>query len=240
MLEVTGLQVRYGTHEAVKGVDLTVGVGEAVALLGPNGAGKTSTLRAISGLVGCQGTVTFDGRDLAKLAPDRIAAAGLIHVPEGRHVFPTLTVMENLQMGALARNGRPDAFSTDDVLDLFPALVPLVGRAGFALSGGEQQMVALGRALMGAPRVLLLDEPSLGLAPVVSKAVFAALAEIRGRTPVLLVEQNTQLAMGLCGRAIVLSDGHVVLTGEASEMQDRQALLASYLGQSDAVAKRPG
>lgn len=241
MLEVSDLSVRYGTIDAVSGLDLEVGPGDALALLGPNGAGKTSTLDAISGLVRSGGTVRYDGEDLARWNPDRIARAGLIHVPEGRHVFADLTVVENLQMGALARAGRRPSYDVDAVLDLFPPLVALRDRPGFALSGGEQQMVALGRALMGAPRVLLLDEPSLGLAPIVAQAVFAALADIRRDTPMVVVEQNTQLALGVCQSAIVLVNGRVVLSGAADELDDRSALLASYLGHADATAHRePG
>jgi len=237
MLEVRELRVRYGTTEAVRGIDLDLAAGEAVALIGPNGAGKTSTLRAISSLVEHEGTVRLDGEDLRERSADRIARDGLIHVPEGRHVFPTLTVTENLKMGALARSRRSGATSMDEVFDLFPLLVPLAARQGYALSGGEQQMVALGRALMGAPRVLLLDEPSLGLAPVVARAVFDALAQITERTSILLVEQNTQLALGLCDRAMVVVDGEVVLRGAAAELSDRDALLASYLGRTDVAGR---
>ncbi len=233
MLEVRGLRVTYGTTEAVAGIDLAIDAIGAVALLGPNGAGKTSTLRAISRLVPSDGTVLFDGASLSGLAPDEVARRGLIHVPEGRHVFPTLTVDENLRMGEVAGRRRRDGFTMSDVYDLFPALRPLRTRDGYALSGGEQQMVAIGRALVAAPKLLLLDEPSLGLAPVIVHSVFAALAEISRRTPILLVEQNTQQALALCERVSVLVNGTIEMSGASDEFTDRQALLASYLGQKD-------
>ncbi|WP_406286595.1 ABC transporter ATP-binding protein [Embleya sp. NBC_00896] len=235
MLVVRGLSVRYGTTRAVLDLSLDVAAGEAVALLGPNGAGKTSTLHAISGLIGHGGTVAFDGRDLTGHAPEAIARLGLIHVPEGRRVFPTLTVRENLAMGRIAAAGRT-GWTEADVLDLFPALGPLLGRAGYALSGGEQQMVALGRALLSVPRLLVLDEPSLGLAPAVVRTVYDALARIAADVPMLVVEQNTAEALRLCVRGHVLAAGRLALTGTAAELGDRDSLLASYLGRRDAAA----
>lgn len=232
MLRIEGLHVRYGTTHAVRGLDLSVAEGEAVALLGPNGAGKTSTLRAISRLAAGTGSVLFEGQDLAKVAPEDIARQGLIHVPEGRHVFPDLTVHENLQLGTTARRGRSGGFGFDDVYDLFPALVPLRDRLGFALSGGEQQMVAIGRALVAAPRLLLIDEPSLGLAPVVADAVTQALLAIRSRTALLVIEQNVHLAVRVCQRAAVMSGGRIVLEASTEKLHDREELLASYLGQT--------
>jgi branched-chain amino acid transport system ATP-binding protein len=233
MLELHDVSVRYGAIEAVRGIDVTVSSGEVVALLGPNGAGKTSTLRASTGLVRYSGTVNFDGASVSKLGPEGCAKRGLIHVPEGRHVFPTLSVHENLQVGRTAARGRT-GYSYDDVYDLFPSLQALRDRNGWALSGGEQQMVAIGRALVAAPRMLLLDEPSLGLAPIVVKAVFAALRNIRARTPILIVEQNTTQALLLCDRAAALVEGRIVMSGTATEMNDRGALLDSYLGQKKA------
>ena len=231
MLEVRGLGVAYGPVQALDGVDLDVGPQDVVGLLGPNGAGKTSLLRAVSGLVAYRWTVRFDGEDCRALGVEGAARRGLVHVPEGRHVFPTLSVHENLQLGTTARAGRPTAFSIDDAYDLFPALGPLRARAGWTLSGGEQQMLAVGRALVAAPRLLLLDEPSLGLAPKVSSAVFAALRIAARDTPMVVVEQNTALALGLCTRASVLASGRIVLRGAASELRDRETLIASYLGQ---------
>jgi branched-chain amino acid transport system ATP-binding protein len=235
VLAVRDLAVSYGTVRAVDGVTLDVGATEAVALLGPNGAGKTSTLVAISGLVPYRGRVEFDGADLGRLSTEQAARIGIVHVPEGRHVFPSLTVHENLLVGESARGGRTPRYGIDDVYDLFPALAALRRRAGWALSGGEQQMVALGRALVGAPRLLLLDEPSLGLAPVVRRVVFDALREIATTTPLLVVEQNTSAALELCRRAYVLADGRIALSGTADELGDRRALIDSYLGQRTAT-----
>ena len=235
MLELRGVQISYGAVEAVLGIDLTVGDGEVVALIGPNGAGKTSTLNAISGLVPYRGSITFDGAECRKLGVQGGARQGLIQVPEGRRVFASLTVHENLLVGETARRGRNVDYSIDDVMDLFPALRPLRDRDGWALSGGEQQMVAIGRALVASPRMLLLDEPSLGLAPMVTRSLFGALAEIAKTTPILLVEQNTVMALKLCSSACVMVAGKVVLSGTAEELQDRSAIVASYLGEEVAV-----
>jgi branched-chain amino acid transport system ATP-binding protein len=235
MLEVRDLEVGYGPVEAVRGIDLDVDSGEVVALIGPNGAGKTSTLRAISGLVTYSGSIHFDGVDCRRLGVEGAARRGLIHVPEGRRVMATLSVHENLLVGTVARRRRPEGFGVDDVYDLFPALRPLRKRAGWALSGGEQQMVALGRALVAGPRLLLLDEPSLGLAPKLARTVFEALGEIATRTPMLLVEQNTAMAQQISNRAVVVVNGRVVLAGSAEELGDRAALVSSYLGEQPAA-----
>jgi branched-chain amino acid transport system ATP-binding protein len=241
LLTATGFTVSYGTVEAVQGIDIKIGEGETVALLGANGAGKTSTLRALSRLIRSSGEVVFDGRDTAKMAPDAVARAGLIHVPEGRHLFASLTAEENLLVGTTAANKRDPIFSLDDIYDLFPALTPLRKRTAWALSGGEQQMVAIGRGLLSVPRLLLLDEPSLGLAPVVVDAVFKALAEIGHRTSILIVEQNASLALGLADRGYVLAVGKVVMAGVAADLADREALLASYLAREiDAVDTSAG
>ncbi len=233
LLAVDDLRIAYGPVLAVRGAALQVGRGEVVALLGANGAGKSSTLRAISGLQPCSGQIHFDGIDCTRTSPDRLARAGLIHVPEGRRIFPTLSVAENLQVAGAARSRRRGAFVVDDVYDLFPMLVPLRQRGGWALSGGEQQMLAIGRALLGAPRLLLLDEPSLGLAPAVVRTVFAALAQISAEVPMLLVEQNTVVALGACTHGYVMSGGRIVLSGTAAELRAGEALLDSYLGQGD-------
>jgi branched-chain amino acid transport system ATP-binding protein len=234
VLEVRNLQISYGAVHAVQGIDLDVNAGEVVALLGPNGAGKTSTLRAITALASYRGSINFDGAEVSRLGTEACARRGLIHVPEGRHVFPTLTVHENLQVGTTAAGGRTPDYSIDDIYDLFPPLRVLRDREGWALSGGEQQMVAIGRALVAAPRLLLLDEPSLGLAPIIVKAVFSALREVSARTPVLLVEQNTTQALAIASRAAALVSGQIVMSGTADEMSDRTALLDSYLGQAKA------
>src|SRR5262245_20010976 len=204
-------------------------------MIGPNGAGKTSTLNAISGLVGYRGSIIFDGADLRRLGVQAAARRGLIQVPKGRRVFPTLTVHENLQVGETARRGRPSDYGTAELYELFPMLEGLRHRDGWALSGGEQQMVAIARALVAGPRMLLLDEPSLGLAPLVTKSLFTALGEIAQRTPILLVEQNTTMAFRLCTRACVLVAGKIVLTGTADELRDRSALVVSYLGEEVAT-----
>jgi branched-chain amino acid transport system ATP-binding protein len=230
VLEVRDLSVRYGAVTAVSGVSLSVGAGECVALLGPNGAGKSSTLRAISGLGDYDGEVIWEDRSLRGRVPDRIAAAGVIHVPEGRRLFPTLTVHENLQVGRSALGRRRAEYGVEDIYDLFPLLVKLRDTPGWSLSGGEQQMVAIGRGLVAGPRILMLDEPSLGLAPLVTEAVFLALRQIRSTTSVLLVEQNTHLALGVADRGYVLAAGEVVLQGTSEELSDRSALLDSYLG----------
>jgi branched-chain amino acid transport system ATP-binding protein len=233
MLEVEDLRVSYGHIDAVDGVSLQIDSGEAVAFLGPNGAGKTSTLAAISGLVGSSGQIRFDGEPLRGRHPEAIARAGLVHVPEGRHVFGNLSVHENLQVATSARARREATFGFDDVYDLFPSLVPLRRRPGWALSGGEQQMVAVGRALLGSPRLLMLDEPSLGLAPIVANAVFDALAQVRSQVSLLVVEQNTSQALDLCDRAYVLVEGRIVLDRRRDELADRTELLDTYLGRAD-------
>jgi len=236
VLEIRELAVSYGPVLAVRQIDVDVNMGEVVAMIGPNGAGKTSTLRAISGLVGFQGSVVFDGVDCKKLNIEQLARMGLIHVPEGRHVFPSLNVHENLQVGTTAGAGRTEGFSIDDVYDLFPPLAVLKKRDGWALSGGEQQMVAIGRALVAKPRLLLLDEPSLGLSPKYTQSVYSALAQVKDRIPMLLVEQNTVMALKHCSRAAVMVGGKLVLEGSAADLADREALVASYLGEEPALA----
>jgi branched-chain amino acid transport system ATP-binding protein len=228
-LAIRGLRVSYGNVEAVKGIDLDVGHEETIALLGANGAGKTSALRAISQLVRSQGEIRFHGQNIARLSADAVARLGVIHVPEGRRLFAPLTCEENLQVGTSARSGRPPVFSIDDIYDLFPPLASLRKRAAWSLSGGEQQMVAIGRALVASPRLLLLDEPSLGLAPVMVTAVYRALASIARRVPMLLVEQNAHLALEICDRAYVLAVGRVNRSGASEEFSDSEQLLESYL-----------
>lgn len=229
MLEVTELMVTYGPVDAVRGVSFELAQG-CTTLLGPNGAGKTSLLRALSRLIASRGTIRFDGHDVQRTSAQRLARMGLIHVPEGRRVFPTLTVHENLQVGMTASSGRRAGFTIDEVYDLFPALQPLRQRHGWSLSGGELQMVAIGRALLAAPRLLMLDEPSLGLAPIVTRVVYAALREVTASMPVLLVEQNTAVALELSDHAIVMVGGEFVMSGPREALQDRAGLMATYLG----------
>jgi branched-chain amino acid transport system ATP-binding protein len=231
LLEVEDLRVRYGRSEVLSGVSLTVGAGEVVALLGANGAGKTTTLRAVSGLVRPSGgAVRLDGRLLSGRAPHDLVAAGVAHVPEGRRIFARMSVWENLAMGAYRRTG-PTAADVDRVHALFPVLAARAEQAAGTLSGGEQQMLAIGRALMARPRVLLLDEPSLGLAPQVVQTVFAAVAALRqDGTAVLLVEQDVALALTVAARAHVLATGRVVLSGEAASLRDDARVEAAYLG----------
>ena len=231
LLSVRDLRVAYGPIEAVSSLSLEVYAGQLVALLGPNGAGKSSTLKAISGLVPYHGTVFFDGDKLGRRSVVAIARQGLLHVPEGRRILPTLTVHENLEVATAARASRPATFTVEDVYDLFPMLVPLQRRGGWALSGGEQQMLAIGRALVGAPRCLLLDEPALGLAPRIVKDVFGALATIKDRVPVLLVEQNTAVALRVCTYAYVMTSGRIALAGTPEELRRSQELVDTYLGQ---------
>jgi branched-chain amino acid transport system ATP-binding protein len=241
VIELKSLHVNYGVIQAVKGLSLEVNEHEVIGILGANGAGKTTTLRAISGLVPYEGQILFDGADCRKLGVEGMVKLGVIHVPEGRRLFGELSVHENLQVGLVARAGRPSTYELSDVYDLFPALVPLRRRAAWALSGGEQQMVAVGRALVAAPRLLLLDEPSLGLSPKVTETVYRTLAEVAKTTAMLLVEQQTSLALRICTRATVLAAGSAVLSGTAEELSDRSMLMDSYMGQArihEAVAEQ--
>ena len=239
MLEAAGLGVSYGSTRAVDSFDLKVDSGEAVALLGANGAGKTSTLRALSRLLDADGTITFRGEDVGRIPPEELARRGLIHVPEGRHVFSNLTVDENLGVGETSRGKRRALFTRDSVYDLFTPLTTLRKRYGWSLSGGEQQMVAIGRALMASPFLLMLDEPSLGLAPIVTKAVYRALAEVKSEMSMLVVEQNAGVALQLCDRGYVLMSGRCVMSDSATRLGDRQTLLDSYLGHGVEDDKAP-
>ena len=234
MLRCDGLSVRYGAVQALADVSLRVEAGECVALLGANGAGKTTLLRAISGLVGTQaGSVTLAGALLCGIAPEQRVRMGLAHAPERRRIFPGLSVLENLEVATVAwRTGRMSiADDLDRVFALFPRLKERRGQLGWSLSGGEQQMLAIGRALMSRPRVLLLDEPSLGLAPVLSEEVYEQLATlVRSELTMLVVEQNTVLALSVASRAYVLEHGHVVLEGASGELLDHPRVREAYLG----------
>jgi branched-chain amino acid transport system ATP-binding protein len=235
LLEVEDLSVAYGRIRALRGVSLQIGEGEVVALLGSNGAGKTTTLRTISGLLApVEGSIRFDGVPIGGLKPHRIVDLGIGHVPEGRRIFPRMSVRENLVMGAyLHRAGLEDALSR--VFDLFPVLAERRQQPGGTLSGGEQQMLAIGRALMGQPRLLLLDEPSMGLAPMIVARIFDIIREINtSGTTVLLVEQNAAQALRLAARGYVLETGQVVMADDAPALLSNPRVRAAYLGEGAA------
>jgi branched-chain amino acid transport system ATP-binding protein len=231
LLELEKVHARYGAVQALHGVSLTVGEGEAVAVLGGNGAGKTTTLRAISGLVSTSGEVRFAGERIARTAPERVARAGIAHVPEGRGIFVELSVQENLRLGAYL-NRRDFAESYDRVCAHFPWLDRRRSQQAGTLSGGEQQMLAIARALMSRPRLLLLDEPSLGLAPIVVREIFRILGELNEKEglAVLVVEQNAKLALQSSSRAYVLEVGEVAVEGPSSQLAENESVRKSYLG----------
>jgi len=232
LLELRGVAARYGPLEALHGIDLAVGEGEVVAVLGANGAGKTTTLRAISGTVRTSGDVLFAGKPLSR-RPEAVARAGIAHVPEGRGTFTQLSVDENLRLGAHVRRDRPGVKTDyDRVLERFPILADRRGQAAGSLSGGEQQQLALARALMQRPRLLLLDEPSLGLAPLVVTEFFRVVGELNEQEglSVLVVEQNAILALASSSRAYVLEVGRVAVAGTSAELQRDESVRRSYLG----------
>ena len=231
LLRVEGLRVSYGAIEALRNITFEVDEGEIVTLLGANGAGKTTTLRTISGLLRPKGgAIEFDGKSMAGVAAHDIVAAGIGHVPEGRRIFPRMSVYENLQMGAYRRRGDISA-DVERVYDLFPVLRERHEQEGGTLSGGEQQMLAIGRALMSRPRLLLLDEPSMGLAPLVVLKIFEIIREINeAGTTVLLVEQNAAQALRLATRGYVLETGEVVMTDTAAALLTNDRVRAAYLG----------
>jgi branched-chain amino acid transport system ATP-binding protein len=233
LLRLDGLRAGYGPIEALRGLDLEVREGELVCLLGANGAGKSSTLRAISGLLRARsGRIVFDGREIQTLEPSEILRAGIAHCPEGRRVFPHLTVEENLAMGAYVRRDRAAiAEDLDRVYSHFPILAERLRQAAGTLSGGEQQMLAIGRALMARPRLILFDEPSLGLAPTVVETTFGIIANIRrAGTTVLMVEQNAYLALRMADRGYVMETGRIVLHGVAADLLHDDHVRAAYLG----------
>ncbi|MBI4254365.1 MAG: ABC transporter ATP-binding protein [Candidatus Rokubacteria bacterium] len=233
MLGVDALEVAYGEIRALKGVALQVGRGEIVALLGNNGAGKTTTLKTISGLLRpTRGAVMLDGEPLVGVPPHDIVQRGIAHVPEGRRIFNRLTVRENLVMGAYLRRDAGIAGDLDRVFALFPRLKERAVQVAGTLSGGEQQMLAIGRALMLSPRLLLLDEPSMGLAPVLVEQIFDTIADInRQGTTILLVEQNAAMALSIAHRGYVLETGTIALTGTAAELSDNAEVRRAYLGE---------
>ena len=245
MIEVRDLHAAYGDLPALWGISLEVSRGEVVALIGPNGAGKTTLLRTIVGLHRpSAGRVTLNGAPIHHLAPHRIVEAGVLLVPEGRRLFPSMTVLENLEMGAFAARARPERARTLSwVFEVFPVLASYQKRSAVTLSGGEQQMLAIGRALMGRPDLLLLDEPSLGLAPLVVQSIFRVLRAINEQgVTVLLVEQNAHLALELAQRAYVVEQGRVVLEGTGRQLLADESVRQAYLGYTPAghSAASPG
>jgi branched-chain amino acid transport system ATP-binding protein len=232
LLELNDVHVHYGKVQALRGISLQVDEGEIVTLIGANGAGKTTTLKTISGVRPVSsGQITFDGDDVTNMAPHKLVERGICQAPEGRGIFPGMSVMENLEMGTYARRGKYAASELDRVFELFPRLLERRDQSGGTLSGGEQQMLAIGRALMAKPKVLLLDEPSMGLAPKLVAQIFDIVTEInRGGTTILLVEQNASQALQRAHRAYVLEVGEVLMSGLAKDLHDDPSVKAAYLG----------
>ncbi|MBX6388488.1 MAG: ABC transporter ATP-binding protein [Frankia sp.] len=239
LLELVDVEVSYGAVTALRGVNLTVDAGEIVTLLGANGAGKTTTLRTISGLLKPRrGEIRLDGEPLSRIPPHRLVELGVAHAPEGRRIFPTMSVRENLLMGAF-HNRRHVGEDLERVFALFPRLKERISQDGGTLSGGEQQMLAIGRALMSRPRLMLLDEPSMGLAPLVVRTIFEVISQINSEgVAVLLVEQNAAQALKIANRGYVLETGHVVLEGPAAELLADDRVRQAYLGED--VGEQPG
>jgi branched-chain amino acid transport system ATP-binding protein len=234
MLEIEDLHVYYGEIHALKGISLRVAQGEIVALLGNNGAGKTTTLKTVSGLLRPRtGRVLLEGRPIHQLAPHEIVARGVAQSPEGRKIFNRLTVTENLDMGAYLRSDAAIRQDMDRIFELFPRLRERRQQTAGTLSGGEQQMLAMGRALMARPRILLLDEPSMGLAPILVEQIFETVADInRQGTTILLVEQNAAIALSVAHRGYVLETGSIALTGGAAELSEHPEVQRAYLGET--------
>jgi len=235
VLTVEGLVTSYGKIEALHGLSFEVQAGEIVTLIGANGAGKSTTLRTISGLAQPKaGTITFLGQSIRGAPPHEVTARGIIHVPEGRRIFPQLTVRENLELGAFLRKDRSSvAASIDRAFDLFPRLKERAGQKGGTLSGGEQQMLAIGRALMSEPKLLMLDEPSMGLAPVIVETIFETILTLNGEgITILLVEQNANLALAMADRGYVLETGRILLTGTGLDLLASEEVRQAYLGEN--------
>lgn len=234
MLEVKNLHVHYGMIEAIKGIDFEVNKGEVIALIGANGAGKTTTLHTVTGLLpATPGTITFEGKDITKTPGHKIVSLGMAHVPEGRRVFAQLSVYENLLMGAYTRKDKNEIQDTLGVVySRFPRLEERKNQLAGTLSGGEQQMLAMGRALMSHPSIILMDEPSMGLSPIFVNEIFDIIKEVSaGGTTVLLVEQNAKKALSIADRAYVLETGKIVLSGDAKELMNNDAIKKAYLGE---------
>lgn len=233
MLELKNLSVHYGMIHALRNISLTVNDGEIVTLIGANGAGKTSTLCAISGLVKASGgSIILDGKPIDKVPAQKRVGLGVSQVPEGRHVFPAMSVYENLEMGAYLRKDKPEIKKDmDSVFEWFPILAQRRKQAAGTLSGGEQQMLAMGRALMSRPEIMLMDEPSMGLAPLLVREIFSIIKDINSRgTTILLVEQNAKMALSIANRAYVIETGSIVLSGDAKELMQSADIKKAYLG----------
>ncbi len=233
MLEIDGLNVYYDAIHVIKNVSVFVKEGEIVTLIGANGAGKTTTLRTVSGLKkAASGSIRLDGEDISSLSPPQRVKRGLLHVPEGRRVFPDMTVQENLDMGAFLRNDRVAIVEEQKrVFESFPVLLKRRRQLAGTLSGGEQQMLAMGRALMGRPRILLLDEPSMGLSPILVQEIFSIIRDINKMgTSILLVEQNAQMALSIADRAYVLENGAISMSGTGQELLESDEVQKAYLG----------
>jgi branched-chain amino acid transport system ATP-binding protein len=232
LLEVSDIHTRYGSIEALKGVSLTVEEGEVVTLIGSNGAGKSTTLRSISGLTpASSGKITFDGQDITRTPAHEIVSSGIALSPEGRHCFPRMTVRENLDLGAYRRRGPEVAADLERVFELFPRLQERERQKAGTMSGGEQQMLAIGRALMARPRLLMLDEPSMGIAPILVQRIYGTIGEInRSGVAILLVEQNANYALDVAKRGYVLETGRVVLANASAELRDDPEVQRAYLG----------
>jgi branched-chain amino acid transport system ATP-binding protein len=232
LLDVSGIRTRYGSIEALKGVSLTVNAGEVVTLIGSNGAGKTTTLRSISGLTpASEGTITFAGEEITRLPAHEIVGRGIALAPEGRHCFPRMTVRENLELGAHRRRGPGIAQDRGRVYELFPQLKKRERQKAGTMSGGEQQMLAIGRALMARPKLLMLDEPSLGIAPNLVQRIYQTIGEInRSGVAILLVEQNANYALEAASRGYVLETGRVALADDSASLRDDPEVQRAYLG----------
>ncbi len=234
MLEIKDLEVCYGVIRAIKGISFEVNQGEVIALIGANGAGKTTILHTITGLIPAKsGSILFDGKELTKTPPHKIVSMGMAHVPEGRRVFAELSVLENLKLGAYTRKDKTEiAKSLKMVYDRFPRLEERKNQMAGTLSGGEQQMLAMGRALMSNPRIILMDEPSMGLSPLLVSEIFDIIKVIsEGGTTVLLVEQNAKKALSIADRAYVLETGNITLSGKASDLINDDSVKKAYLGE---------
>ena len=234
MLEIKDLEVYYGMIQAIKGISFEVNEGEVIALIGANGAGKTTTLHTISGLITPKhGSVTFEGKDITKTPAHRIVYAGMAHVPEGRRVFASLSVLQNLKLGAYTRNNKDEIEETlKMVYEHFPRLEERKNQLAGTLSGGEQQMLAMGRALMSRPRIILMDEPSMGLSPIFVNEIFDIIKQVSASgTTVLLVEQNAKKALSIADRGYVLETGRIVLEGRAQDLLNDESVKKAYLGE---------